>query len=58
MIDAACAKYHIDRMRAVLIGDSESDMECAKRARLRGVRYEGGSLLEVVEQVLGILMQP
>ena len=58
MIDAACAKYHIDRMRAVLIGDSESDMECAKRARLRGVRYEGGSLLEVVEQGLGILMQP
>ena len=58
MIDAACAKYHIDRMRAVLIGDSESDMECAKRARLRGVRYEGGSLLEVVERVLGILMQP
>ena len=52
MIDAACAKYHIDRTRAVLIGDSESDMECAKRARLRGVRYEGGSLLDVVEQVL------
>ena len=58
MIDAACAKYHIDRMRAVLIGDSESDMECAKRARLRGVRYEGGSLFDVVERVLGILMQP
>ena len=52
MIDAACAEYDIDRTRAVLIGDSESDMECAKRAGVRGVRYEGGSLLEVVERVL------
>ena len=55
MIDAACAEYDIDRTRAVLIGDSESDMECARRAGLRGVRYEGGSLLEVVERVLGWL---
>ncbi|WP_315374781.1 HAD family hydrolase [uncultured Selenomonas sp.] len=55
MIDAACAEYDIDRTRAVLIGDSESDMECARRAGVRGVRYEGGSLLEVVERVLGWL---
>ena len=55
MIDAACAKYDIDRTRAVLIGDSESDMECARRAGVRGMRYEGGSLLEVVERVLGWL---
>ena len=55
MIDAACAEYDIDRTRAVLIGDSESDMECARRAGLRGVCYEGGSLLEVVERVLGWL---
>ena len=55
MVDAACAKYDIDRTRAVLIGDSESDMECAKRAGVRGVRYEGGSLFEVVERVLGMV---
>ena len=55
MIDAACAKYDIDRTRAVLIGDSESDMECARHAGVRGVRYEGGSLLDVVERVLGML---
>ena len=52
MIDAACAEYDIDRQRAVLIGDSESDMECARRAGVRGVRYEGGSLLGVAERVL------
>ena len=52
MIDVACTKYNIDRTRAVLIGDSESDMECARRACVRGVRYEGGSLLGVVERVL------
>ena len=55
MIDAACAEYDIDRTRAILIGDSESDMECAKRAGVQGVRYEGGSLLGVVEGVLGWL---
>ena len=55
MIDAACAKYDIDRTRAVLIGDSESDLKCARRAGVRGVHYTGGSLLEVVERVLEIL---
>lgn len=55
MIDAACAEYHIDRTRSVLIGDSERDMECARRAGVRGVHYTGGSLLAVVERALGML---
>lgn len=55
MIDAACEAHPIDRRRAVLIGDSERDMECARRAGIKGVLYTGGSLLEVVERVLGWL---
>lgn len=58
MIDAACEKYGIDRHRAVMIGDAERDMECARRAGLRGMRYTGGSLLDMVEEVLEILVQP
>jgi len=30
-------------------------MECARRAGIKGVLYIGGSLLEVVERVLGWL---
>ncbi len=52
MIDAACAKHHIDRRRAALIGDSKSDMQCARRAKLKGIQYTGGSLLAVIERVI------
>ncbi|ERL04121.1 D-glycero-alpha-D-manno-heptose-1,7-bisphosphate 7-phosphatase [Mitsuokella sp. oral taxon 131] len=49
MVDAACAKYDIDRAASYLVGDSETDMACAENAGLKGIRYAGGDLLALVK---------
>lgn len=50
MVDAACAEYDIDRAVSYFVGDSESDMLCAKRAGLCGVHYAGGDLYALLKQ--------
>ena len=45
LIEEACRALHIERSASFFIGDAERDMACAARSGLRGVRYEGGSLL-------------
>ena len=52
MIDRACSEYGIDRRGSIMVGDKASDMECAKNAGLRGIRYDGGSLLRLVQQAI------
>ena len=49
LIDAACARFSIDRTKSYFIGDSDGDMECAARAGLTGIRYRSGSLLACVK---------
>ena len=51
LIDAACARFHIDRAKSYFVGDSDGDMLCAKNAGLKGLRYEGGSLLDLVQKI-------
>ena len=48
----AIREHDIDPARSVFIGDSDKDVACAKNAGVRGVKYEGGSLLDVVKQAL------
>ena len=38
MIDKLVAKYKLSREDSFLIGDSESDMEAAKKAGIQGIR--------------------
>ena len=52
LIDAACARFHIDRTKSCFVGDSDSDMLCAQNAGLKGLRYEGGSLLNLVTDAI------
>ena len=49
LIDEACARFHIDRAASYFVGDRESDMLCARNAGLTGLRYEGGSLYDLVQ---------
>lgn len=44
MILKAIADWDIDPARAILIGDSERDLEAARRAGVRGVLFAGGDL--------------
>lgn len=53
LIEEACGALHIERSASFFIGDAERDMECAARSGLRGVRYEGGSLLTALLRGMG-----
>lgn len=52
MVDEACRQFQIDRSQSFFVGDSDGDMECAKRANLTGIRYTSGSLLGRLEEFL------
>lgn len=52
MILRALAEWPIDRNRCVLIGDHESDIECAQRAGVEGLLFTGGDLRPVAEVAL------
>ena len=36
-----------------MVGDSDKDMQAAHAAGVRGVRYEGGDLGELVRSIVG-----
>ncbi|HXM30570.1 MAG TPA: HAD family hydrolase [Xanthobacteraceae bacterium] len=51
--------WPVDRSRSVLIGDKESDMQAARAADVRGLRFDGGNLLAFVRaHVLGPRPRP
>lgn len=52
MVNDACRDLDIDKMQSVFIGDTDGDMGCAKNAGIRGVRYTGGSLLDLLKKAL------
>ena len=44
MLRVALSDWQADTARSVMIGDQDSDIEAAKAAGVRGVKYEGGAL--------------
>ena len=52
LLELACEKYAVDKQKAFLIGDKLSDMECAARAGIEGVRFLSGRVDLVVEAQL------
>lgn len=52
MLLRAMVDWPVRRLGSFLIGDSDLDMSAAAAAGLPGIRFEGGSLLECVEQHL------
>jgi D-glycero-D-manno-heptose 1,7-bisphosphate phosphatase len=55
MLLRALADLPIDRERSLLVGDKASDMEAARRAGIRGLRFRGGDLAAFLDEhgVLG-----
>ena len=53
LVEEACRALHIDKNGSFLIGDADQDMACAERAGLRGLKYEGGSLLKALLRGVG-----
>ena len=54
LIERACADFDIDREASIMIGDKPRDVECAEAAGVRGVLYEGGSLLQLLKKEMGV----
>lgn len=50
MVNEACIDFSIDKEKSFFIGDFDSDMECAHNADIRGIRFTGGSLFDLVRQ--------
>jgi D-glycero-D-manno-heptose 1,7-bisphosphate phosphatase len=53
LIQQAVSEWQLDRARCLMIGDSETDMQAAAAAGIRGMRFTGGSLLDCVVGTLG-----
>lgn len=53
LVEEACRRYSVDKGASFLFGDMERDVECARRAGVKGVLYEGGNLLEVLRRYIG-----
>jgi D-glycero-D-manno-heptose 1,7-bisphosphate phosphatase len=50
LIEQALAEWGFDPGRSVVVGDAERDLAAAAAAGIRGVRFEGGNLLECVKR--------
>lgn len=55
MLLKALSDFGVAAADAVMIGDKPSDMEAARRAGVRGVRYEGGDLEALIVRELAAL---
>lgn len=44
MLNKAFEKYAIDRENSIMIGDKQSDIECAENAGVLGIRFASGDL--------------
>ena len=49
MLELANKKWNIDKTKSFLIGDKDTDIECAKNFRIRGHLYKSGNLLDFIK---------
>lgn len=54
MLETAIKKYDICRNTSFFVGDAETDMKCAQNAGVTGIRYTGGSLLELMKNFIEV----
>ena len=54
LIERACVDFDIDKEASIMIGDKPRDVECAEAAGVRGVLYEGGSLLQLLKKEMSV----
>lgn len=53
MINDACKKYNIDKRESFLVGDRDSDIECANNAGIKGLKFLGDNLLTFIINTVG-----
>jgi D-glycero-D-manno-heptose 1,7-bisphosphate phosphatase len=53
MLLQAMAEWPVDAARSIMVGDKDADVEAARRAGVRGLKFEGGDLMEFLAGELG-----
>ena len=54
MLELACAKWEIDIGKSIMIGDSQTDIECAHNFGIHGYLFNENNLLSFVEEQIKI----
>ena len=49
MLDLAASKWPIDKSRSFLVGDKDTDIECAEKFSIRGHLFVDGNLLDFIK---------
>ena len=49
MLESAATKWPIDKSKSFLIGDKDTDIECAENFLIRGYLYKSGNLLKFIK---------
>ena len=49
MLDLAASKWSIDKSKSFLIGDKNTDIECAEKFSIRGHLFKTGNLLDFIK---------
>jgi D-glycero-D-manno-heptose 1,7-bisphosphate phosphatase len=45
-------EWPVDMTRSMVVGDKDIDMDAARSAGIRGVRFADGNLVDLIERVL------
>ena len=53
MLLQAIAEWPVDVHRSLMVGDKDADVEAARRAGVRGLKFEGGDLWDFLRAELG-----
>lgn len=52
MLLRAIREWPVDLPRSIMVGDKDADMEAARRAGVRGLKFEGGDLMKFLQSEL------
>ena len=52
MLEMACKKWNIDTNNSMLIGDKDTDIQCANNFKIKGLLFEGENLFEFIKEKL------
>lgn len=58
MLLQAIAEWPVDVARSLMVGDKDADMEAARRAGVRGLKFEGGDLWDFLREHLAPSSRP
>jgi len=54
MLDLAASKWSIDKSKSFLIGDKNTDIECAENFCIKGYLFKNGNLLDFIKSSINI----